>query len=532
MKKSLGKIGLVSIQVAGMLAAQALAPMLAGAVGFNVNDKKVKFTLSCDPSRKDDVINFCNSMFTNVPPDDECSALGASNEGTFNPNAPGKAPDLSAGTCSVQVTQNSINIAGGQLGKDAGACKTDLGCMAKACNVSSVNKKKCQLKGSQLQPHCMAYQAIEGDGIHGGVIAGDVLMTVVDFAVAGTCAAECASPGLNVVGQACRIGAMAAGATEMFTSMAMKENGKVAQYIGEFGGVLGIGSGAMGAAAHGLTKNTAAESDKIACVSAGLFAIMGGVRIVAVNEMGNARDEECNSINKLLSDISTFDEKDGAGGGSSAYGNPYAATGSSGTGTGADGSGGTGGNTGSGAERAQKDYNDCRQNGGNFADCIGKAQSVQGLGASDVDLIRKSGLPALPLPNLKELAGKAGKLDSKMFSGGMGGGDLGGALSSLAQAAQENPKELSGLGISSAPASMYASSGGGGGGGGKSDAAANPFANLFGAKDAGPSGGSASSANFGARAPSNDIWHTGTTMNLFEIVSGKVSQVANRVMPK
>jgi hypothetical protein len=112
---------------------------------------------------------------------------------------------------------------------------------------------------------------------------------------------------------------------------------------------------------------------------------------------------------------------------------------------------------------------------------------------------------------------------------GSSAGELGAAIANLAQKSQDNAGSLAFLG---GAGSTYAGGGGGAGGGSKSSDSSNPFAGLFGAKDGGPAVGGAGSQSFGSRAPSNDIWHTGTTQNLFEIVSTKVSQVVSRVMPK
>jgi hypothetical protein len=105
-------------------------------------------------------------------------------------------------------------------------------------------------------------------------------------------------------------------------------------------------------------------------------------------------------------------------------------------------------------------------------------------------------------------------------------GAAGAAMAALAQAAQDDGAKWPG----NSGGGAY-SGGGGGGRSSGSDSGSNPFASLFGggAKNNGSRGPTAET--FG-RAPQNDIWHTGTTMNLFEIVSGKIGKVSGRVLSR
>ena len=135
-------------------------------------------------------------------------------------------------------------------------------------------------------------------------------------------------------------------------------------------------------------------------------------------------------------------------------------------------------------------------------------------------------------PSLKELEnavknGGAGAALAGM-TGSMPGSD---SLAVLAASAQDDGRALGkqmGLTSGLGPNLTYSSGGGSSRSGGES----NPLSSIFGNT---PFGGGAMGvqgpniATFGSGPKMPDIYHTGTKMNLFEIVSDKMGKVVNRV---
>jgi hypothetical protein len=138
------------------------------------------------------------------------------------------------------------------------------------------------------------------------------------------------------------------------------------------------------------------------------------------------------------------------------------------------------------------------------------------------------------IPNPSALAHKAirdgaGAAAASILPGQLGG-DLGNSIVGMAQAAQDDAAKLSGLLGVNPPPSAYTGGGGGGGSGGGSGS--NPFGGLFGATGGGMGGkGMQGSdvASFGDTKKSTDIWHSSTKESLFQIISGKMSQITERL---
>ena len=90
-----------------------------------------------------------------------------------------------------------------------------------------------------------------------------------------------------------------------------------------------------------------------------------------------------------------------------------------------------------------------------------------------------------------------------------------------------NASDFSGLGGGSNATYQGGGAGGGGKKGGGGGGGAPDFASMFGGGKAAAQG-PAGTAEFG-KGREMDIWHSGTTDNLFQIVSQKIEKVSTRV---
>jgi hypothetical protein len=406
---------------------------------------------------------------------------------------------------------------------------------------------------SQVIPQCLAYKAVDN------AAEWQVTLLALDLAAAGTCAAGCAGANLvPAVALSCQGLGAAASISELVGVFAMSSSvvgsaisGVLAvgggattalqlAHAGDEGG-WGIGRGMTGKIQPDLnvetgldangnhtsdqalnTEETRKQKDAM-CGSAVFYTALGIARGVNFSMYKDKLlKDSCKKVQDLASDVLSGSAGDGGQNGDnnpSGY-HPTDPSGSGGGGTGTPGSGGTTGG-------ANNPYvsNDPEKKGCTTSKCdVPEGQKASTDGSS----LTRSGLD-------KAVSPKAPDIASAFKSGGTGaatqaafGGlptDLGSALATLAAAVKENPESVLG---NSAVGSGY-SGGGGSGGGGSSKSDANPFANLFGAKDAGGMARGPADIGFGSVGKPMDIWHTGTHMNLFEIVSDKVSRVANRV---
>jgi hypothetical protein len=526
----------------------ALVPGQAFAIqGQKVNpDKLQQGKVNCD--------NFCAENFGGGDPgqgkpgnlvhngewssrdDAWCAAHGAATESVFIPTPdPSASPVAVQGYCSVPLTQSDIDAAGGNA--------------QRACARASKAIKQCQWHNSQVETQCMAFLAIEGDGSQTGAIVADAIIMGLDIVVASTCLAQCLNPaGSAAVGGVCQIGAMAAGAAELISSLAMEQNGKVAQYINGFGGIIGVGLGAANLGTHSLGGHQAGadgqggdQSNKLACATAALFAIMAGVRAVAILNMDNVKENACEEINKLLSENAAA----GGGGGEDGMGGD----GSGGGGGGLGGGGGGGGNGGSGSgsgggtggQASYAAFQQCMGQAGATVDACatqaGFSKAPGGAAATDSGLLSRGNIAPLLPPNLNprdlinklKAGGGAGQLMASALPASAG--DAGQALAALAKAGQEDPDFGKLLRFDTSGAA-YAASGGGGGprgpGGGGSGEAASALGSLFGGGQQQQQTG-VQTAQFGALSKPMDIWHTGSKKSIFDIVSDKIYRVTDRV---
>jgi hypothetical protein len=385
------------------------------------------------------------------------------------------------------------------------------------------------------------------------------MLLAMDVIVAADCAIVCfypmAAAALNSI---CQYGAMVAGIAEMADTIAMSQS-PAGMMVGSLLATAGIGLGVAHAVVHGAAQGAVAEvkegdkvvtkgqdaqkgtgdgtnnqtegeKDKLACVTAVTFAVMAGIRAYNIVTAGKTKDDACAAVQKSVSKAtvaaggpkadpnnSNFKPLNGGGGGG-------------GGGSGAINTPGGGANSGSGGDKGgdggkRPDLN-CVSGGGGVGGC--GAAATAGL---DGQALQRSGLDKAVGAKAAELAAHSSGNPNAgaMIAGALGGqgGDFGSGVAALAAEAQKEPPKVDGMG------SAYSGGGGGGGGSGGGGGGGNPFAALFGggAAGAGPGNGT-SAAAFGQGAPQVDIWHTGTHMNLFEIISEKVAKVSHRVGAK
>ncbi len=403
------------------------------------------------------------------------------------------------------------------------------------CDQIANQMTQCQFyNNGQVITQCMAYEAATQ------VQTSEEVLDVVDLAVAAECYAAAFDP-TQALNSICSYAATAAGLGEVIATIA-EQNSSVGMAIAGLGGavgegVVGAGGAAMGVAgiaAHGLTNDSNTGSGKMtkdgkmSLATAIYFTAVAGARFSSIIAQSNIKSNACNAVQQLVSSVlpSASSSPTGSGSGGSGSGaGGSGGSGASGASAGSNGSQGSGG--------LQNSVQTClNQDSGNTAamqQCISQALgSVQG--ASDAGIVKNSGLGNAVAPLAGQLANamQSGASPAAAMGSALGGANLpdgaADALSQLAQAAQDNAGDIAGaLGLGS-----Y--SGGGGGAGKATASASNPFGSFGSFGGAGRSLASTGKAKqFGAKSRPMDIWHTGTTMNLFEIISGKIGTVTSRV---
>jgi hypothetical protein len=416
------------------------------------------------------------------------------------------------------------------------------------CKKTSDNMFRCQMHGSQLVPQCLALKAV------GNARNKQYGMLAMDIAAVASCTTACFAnkTGIGAAADvACQGVGVAASVAEIIANISMS-SGPVASAIGALsgvGGAAGVGYSLANAGEKGgfgvgdsagkgtatLDKSQGAADQKqrrASCAAAAFFVVMTAARTASMSQYDNHLTEKAReAVQKLASQaMAASAGANGQGAGNSSYTFPGGSSGGS-------ASGATGGSTGSanGSNNTADADPFCNATAG----CKSNLNPTQGVSATDANVLTQSGLD-------REISGDAGKLADALRAGvsphqalssALGGAGQGSAaMGNLATAAMESGAALaSALGLGNAPAetgSAYAG-GGGGAGAGHSGAAGggdNPFANLFGAKDGGGMGGREPAAiQFSGGGRNDDIWHTGTTLNLFEIVSQRVTQVSRRL---
>ncbi len=435
----------------------------------------------------------------------------------------------------------------------------------KGCNVimvsgdkdcTTVNKQilQCKLFGSQVIPACLAYKAV------GNAIGFQTLVAAADVAAAASCGSACGNGvvlPIAVAMGACQAVGAAAAVTELVSVFTMSSGPEASIVSGLLAGAGGVGvggtvyAGGIGAAqtaeeaaeeaslklttndslsstgddiikardnAKDAAKETENAQQKFACAAAIFFTGMAVSRIVSAElYKGHQQGEACKNIQSLISNA--------------AAANPDSPSPTN-LNTAGFGPGGAVGGGGGGISNAGGLTSNAGDPSGNTN--VGNTNAVLPPGfekATDGGLLSNSKLDKIVAPLIPPVlsALKSGASVGSLLEKAVGG-EAGAGLSTLASAAQAHAKEIGATLNGGGPAgSSYSSSGGGGRSGGSGGAGSDPFAALFGG--AGAKGGSAAAGgtqSFG-RAPANDIWHAGTHMNIFEIVSDKVSKVSSRV---
>ncbi|MGK5087324.1 hypothetical protein WDW86_07175 [Bdellovibrionota bacterium FG-2] len=268
-----------------------------------------------------------------------------------------------------------------------------------------------------------------------------------------------------------------------------------------------------------------------ACYTAMTFGFLAGVRYYNWHEHDKSKEQSCNSVKSLFDqgkktftgDTTPIPTNKETGGG-----DPSAAT----AGKAGNTSSKTGGNpnqtTSVKLQAKMEGYHKCRESG------ISAEVCEQMAGATDGGFLMRSGLDQQALPLASQM--NFDDLEKQMRRGAgagqamspyLGGlGELGAALAHLGQLGQDGASQILGTGILSSSAT-YSGGGGGGARGGSSASGASLGTGFsFGAARTTSSSGT---MNFGAREDTTDIWHSKTSLNLFQIVSERIGKSSGRV---
>jgi hypothetical protein len=402
-----------------------------------------------------------------------------------------------------------------------------------SCEQTEAQLAHCQYHNGQVEQQCEAYVGAEQTK------SGQIAMISMDAVVAATCGAACASQafaGNKAVMIACRDGGMAANAAELIVTLSQKSSA-VAKLIQASSAAFGIGSsiksamsfqddstpgaGGPNQGAAGYFKGNKADTgdgkkpnrDKAACTSALTFAVMVGTRYESLKGANSTEQSACNQVLSLATSSPVV----GSGiliplsmvGGGGSTGATGGSTGATGTGT----------------------VLNCVGSGGSIGTCTGTTT----VSPSDASVLGSSGIASqLAAPAAAVAPSVASGLDDGTGSAGGaisaagGTGDAGNAVITLASKAQD-------LGID--PRGEVAGTQRSGGGGAAPEAAAddaNPLgalADLLKGQGGGQTTNGVGTTVFNGPAKSNDIWHTSTTDNLFQVVTDAYKSHSNLVSP-
>lgn len=496
-----------------------------------------------------------SSPWSNVD-DALCSELSPT---TTSYNA-SPTPSADAASCvNVQVSdkiyENLKSRYGTKSSNNSSVSSKDKG-LERICEEAGKLKDHCIYHNTQVETQCMAYKALTSHT--GGGITQDGILLGMDFGVAATCGIACATENPVAIGL-CAASATAEGIAEMASTISLMKS-PTGQALNTFikasegmniGTTLGGIAGAAGGLAVGghslLSRESAGDSGKdpdeakakkanqakrqkmLACGTAAVFATLGGIRTAALVQLTSVAKNACSAINQLFSNngsgTNNSDYSSGSHGGTSGgtLGN------SSGTQGGT--SGATGGNLAGISDDQVNQLNNCQGD----AQCLSQAGIGQSrtTASTDANLIT----PNANIGPLLSPIGSLGNFVKKATSEGAGAalgnilpsslGSLGSALATIANTAQNDGSAIAGpLHMDS----VYA----GGGAASKGQGSGNPdsFAGLFGAgggSGGGIPGGISNTASFGEDVKIDDIWHTGSKLTLFQIVSEKTGKTSNRV---
>lgn len=548
---------LITLQLLPSPVALAVVNNQSNALSVDANKLKPQ-ELSCEDGATPSVDEFCEKLIEEEAGDtgkwvkkkidpqwctDHGSPIDATIQASWLKDAPeGQPKHQDATKCNVPLLDSP----------------TEVGC-------GEANKRllQCKYRNSQVESQCMAYKALKG--------AADIewVLLVLDLAATASCATACFTGGLAT--PICEGAAMGAGAAEMVATFAM-DQGPVGRMVNGIAAAGGLASASIGAAqgGFGAAKTVSETSDGFqrsadggftrsldkgggvaekggdqakelqgnldkanedqskkgkdaACVSAVCFAVLSGLRVYNIISQNNAKSDACDKVKKLFSEAAVVDP---TGQPDVNYGNYTPQNGTS-----AGGLGGKGGSTATLGGAANSGMA-CIGAGGGLAACPATAKTEKS-GATDAGVLSRSGLDKAVGPmaaQLDSLRPRVGEGAGSLMGAAMGGGSGSGVLSTLAAEAQQHATDL---GAQFAPSSYNGGGGGGGGGrGGGGDNGLGGLASLFGGGAQGPAAPRNMVAQYGKPGSPSDIWHTGTHLNLFEIVSGKMEKVATRVSSK
>ncbi|MEK6706501.1 MAG: hypothetical protein AABZ06_12015 [Bdellovibrionota bacterium] len=383
-----------------------------------------------------------------------------------------------------------------------------------------------QAANSQVGPHCAAYKA--SDESKGPEIA----LMALDLAVAGMCGYACVAQTVQPwMYSACAWGSFSAGAAELISSLAMKSNSTLQKVIGAAGGSAGAYYGYKGISAvsalkaasssSGLTTAAAKEAaaKKSSCISAITFAMMTGLRAANMNKQDEMKENSCNAVTRLASEYPVLPQGSASGGSTA---------------------GQAGSSSGGRATDQARQGLQCISSKGGLSACVTNAGKVSA-SATDAGFLSRSGLDRavapMALEGLDKLSDKLkdklnGKVNAGSMLSAMSGdslGEFGADLAKIANSAQEHADEFGSI-------SSVAFTNGGKGGSNVNTAKGDGILSFpgFNFNNDQKTTGTSTLVSFNSQerkpaAGDDDIWHSSSTMTIFQIVSIKLNQSAGRI---
>ncbi len=418
------------------------------------------------------------------------------------------------------------------------------------CSKLGTWKTQCQYENSQVEVDCIAYNQLVGQGTGAKTLEG--VMLGLDITTAALCGTACTLSEFPLFAATfeiiCGSTAIAAGATELAEALSMGGS-QITDYLSMAGGGVGLAGGIASVAggaskAHSIRNTPAPEQgaegaedknktlSKQACGTALVFAALAGIRSYEISIFDQTAKNQCKTIQDLISSGSSSST-------SSITPNPVASFSvSKSTSVASSSTSGSPGDTVTGSTTTptgtqMANFQSCLR-GSSDQSVVSGCAAINGIplstiaqsSAADAQHLTQSGvLPQMlaQTPNLGAVTDSALKNGPAATLAGMSGtlgGSLATSLSDIAQAAEKNGAKLA------AALKMESTYSGGGGrtpGNSTPAAANNPFA-LF--QTGGAAGGTVSLESFRGIQEPKDIWHIGTQMNIFEIISNRVEKIA------
>ncbi len=434
---------------------------------------------------------------------------------------------------------------------------------AAQCGRLGAWKTQCQYENSQVEVDCIAYNQMVG-GQGAAKNTDEVLMglDITTAAICGTvCMTEALSGGWGDV--ACGISATTAGTVELVNAVKMTSGSSLMDQIALGGAALGTTAGGITSLSGAVklfqpqTPQTSAhapatpvETDtapsnhteppnkiasksssisKQACAAAAIFAAMAGVRAYEITIIQQAAQSQCSTIQSLASPSNAASMTPNPAATFSITQTSVASTPSNGSGSNSS-SGATAGTTQSPTGTQIANFQTCLRGSSNISVISGCAasnniplSSIQQAAGADAQALNQTGvLPQMlaQVPNLGSLTANAIKNGPAATFAGMSGSlgePMASALGGLAQAAQKDGSFLA--------KSMHMQSTYAGGGARTEESTPDPFNPLamFQKNDQAQAGQSEFQAFAGTQY---DIWHEGSQLSIFEIVTNHINTVA------